>query len=278
MWRERLTFRDVLDNAEAVALALLVHVLIVASLFVGMRWSFESERPEGTVIQAQVVDVSQFIEERRRQEAEAAQREQAEQARRERERREAEARAAEQRRQEQAAQQQREAETQRQRELERQRQQELESIRREREEAARRAEEAQKQLETLEAQRRREEAEKQRQLEAQRQRELMNQERAAQQQAAQASKTAQWIGAVQAVVTQSWIRPPTARAGLSCTVSVRVIPGGEVINASIVEPCNADEATRRSITNAVQRASPLPYRGFEDVFQRSFNFEFRYDG
>ncbi len=196
--------------------------------------------------------------------------------------REAERQEAEQQRREQAEQQEREAarqaELERQRELQRQRQEELEAIQRQREEAERRAAEAQKQLEAAEERRRQEEAEKQRQAEARRQRELMEQEAAAQRQQARASQEGEWIGAVKAVVTRSWIRPPTARPGLSCTVSVRAIPGGEVVSASIVEPCDADEATRRSITNAVMSASPLPYRGYEDAFQRSFNFIFRYDG
>lgn len=289
MWRERTTIRDWLEGAEALALALLVHVLIGALLFVGMRWSFERQPVSGAVIQAEVVDVSALVERMDRQRQEAAEaerreREQAEQARLERERREADARAAEQRREQEAAARERQQEQARQRELERQREvqqqreAELEDLRRQQEEQRRRAEEAQRQLEAMEERRRQEEAERQRQAEAQRQRELLEQDRAGRAEAAQASKSAEWQNAIKAVVTRSWIRPPTARAGLSCTVSVRVIPGGEVISASIVEPCNADDATRRSIINAVHGASPLPYRGYEDVFQRSFNFVFRYDG
>jgi colicin import membrane protein len=56
------------------------------------------------------------------------------------------------------------------------------------------------------------------------------------------------------------------------------IPGGEVISAAIAGQCNADEATRRSLVAAVERAGTLPYRGFEDVFQREIDFIFRYDG
>lgn len=289
MWRQKLTFQDVLDNGQAVLFAILVHAAIAALLFVGMQWRFESEQPSGTVIQAQVVDVSNMIEQvEQRREAEqqaaeeAARQERERQAAAERERREAEQQAAEQQRREQAEQQQREEarqqELERQREAQRQRQEELEAIERQREEAQRRAAEAEKQLEAAEERRRQEEAEKQRQAEARRQRELMEQEAAAQREQARASQEGEWIGAVRAVVTRSWIRPPTARPGLSCTVSVRAIPGGEVVSASIVEPCDADEATRRSITNAVMSASPLPYRGYEDAFQRSFNFIFKYDG
>jgi len=275
--------QDLLDNGEAFGLALLVHVLIAASLFLGMRWSFERHVPQGTVIQAEVVDVSKLVKERQeeRAAAEKARQQKAaeERTRQEREKREAAGKAAAEKRAREQAEQQRQQEKAEQARHERERQQQLDALRRQQAEQRERAEEAQKQLQALEEQRRREEAEKQRQAEAQRQRELMQQENSSQQQAARASKEAKWIDAVRSVVTQSWIRPPTARPGLSCTVSVRVIPGGEVISASVVQPCNtSDEATRRSIINAVQSASPLPYRGFEDVFQRSFNFKFTYDG
>jgi colicin import membrane protein len=33
-----------------------------------------------------------------------------------------------------------------------------------------------------------------------------------------------------------------------------------------------------SIEQAVMRAAPLPYRGFESVFSREITFNFKYDG
>lgn len=88
----------------------------------------------------------------------------------------------------------------------------------------------------------------------------------------------QYYLAIQAQVTQNWLRPPTARPGLRCTLRIVQIPGGEVISANIAGACNADEATRRSLVAAVERAGSLPYRGFEDVFEREINFNFEYDG
>jgi len=80
-------------------------------------------------------------------------------------------------------------------------------------------------------------------------------------------------------VTRNWYRPPTAQEGLRCRIQVEQIPGGEVISATVVKSkCNADEATRRSIQAAVMRAGVLPYRGFEKVFVREIEFEFKYDG
>ena len=84
--------------------------------------------------------------------------------------------------------------------------------------------------------------------------------------------------AIRAQVTQNWLRPPTAQPGLRCTLRIVQIPGGEVISANIAGSCNADEATRRSLLAAVERAGSLPYRGFEDVFEREIDFNFEYDG
>ena len=84
--------------------------------------------------------------------------------------------------------------------------------------------------------------------------------------------------AIQQFVTQNWLRPPTAQPGLRCTLKIVQIPGGEVISAAIAGTCNGDEATRRSILAAVERGGALPYRGFEDVFEREIDFIFIYDG
>ncbi len=50
-----------------------------------------------------------------------------------------------------------------------------------------------------------------------------------------------------------------------------------MISAAIFGKCNADEATRRSLVAAVERAGSLPYRGFEKVFEREIDFIFTYD-
>lgn len=84
--------------------------------------------------------------------------------------------------------------------------------------------------------------------------------------------------AITQVVEANWLRPETARPGIVCRVSIVQIPGGEVIQVSVGSPCNADDLTKRSIEAAVLKAQPLPYNGFEKVFQRSITFTFRYDG
>ncbi|HET6545947.1 MAG TPA: cell envelope integrity protein TolA [Rhodanobacteraceae bacterium] len=89
---------------------------------------------------------------------------------------------------------------------------------------------------------------------------------------------ARYAAAIQAAVTQNWNRPDSAQVGLRCVLRIIQIPGGEVISATVTSPCNADQATRNSIEQAVMKAAPLPYQGYEKVFQRSINFNFKYDG
>ena len=71
-----------------------------------------------------------------------------------------------------------------------------------------------------------------------------------------------------------WIRPDTVPLGQRCRVSIRQIPGGEVIDVEVQPGCPFDEAGRRSLEAAVLRAKPLPYRGFESVFQRNLTLNF----
>ena len=92
------------------------------------------------------------------------------------------------------------------------------------------------------------------------------------------SLSAQYYAAIQNAVTQNWLRPDNVPPGLHCTLRIVQIPGGDVLSVEIVNPCNADGQTRNSIEQAVKRAAPLPYKGFEKVFRRDINFNFTYDG
>lgn len=139
----------------------------------------------------------------------------------------------------------------------------------------------------------REEAEKKRRIEQERLKQLEDQRRAAAEAVPQRetppatqlgnngtdnSLAGRYALAIQQAVLQNWLRPESARPGIRCTLVIVQIPGGEVIQASVSAPCNADDLTRRSIEAAVLKAQPLPYNGFESVFQREIRFNFRYDG
>ncbi len=120
---------------------------------------------------------------------------------------------------------------------------------------------------------------KNRKLEQQRLSELMEAEEATTgQEGKDDSLLAQYFASLQNVVFNSWLRPENAQPGLHCVVRIVQIPGGEVLSARVTSPCNADPLTRQTIEQAVMRASPLPYKGYEDVFLREINFNFTYDG
>lgn len=281
-------------SSRAFGLSLGVHLLAAILVVVGtMEWRpFRPPRLEGLTIEAVIVDTSalQARRDQARREAELAAQREAERQRREKElaaQRERDRQAAleaerqkarEQREEQLRLQQLRERqERERQEQLARQ-QQELERIREQRERAERERRLEEDRLKQLEA-RRQAEAEAQRQ--ALREEELRR-EQAAEQAAFRAGQLAtlkeRYMLAVQAQVTNNWLRPPTAQSGLRCTLRIVQIPGGEVISANIAGRCNGDEATRRSLVAAVERAGALPYRGFEEVFEREIDFIFVYDG
>lgn len=84
----------------------------------------------------------------------------------------------------------------------------------------------------------------------------------------------QYLAAVQNAVTQNWLRPDNM-PNVPCVVHIVQSPGGNVMSAKVDPSCPYDEVGKRSIENAVLRANPLPYQGFETVFQRNLNFTFR---
>ncbi|HET6564312.1 MAG TPA: cell envelope integrity protein TolA, partial [Xanthomonadales bacterium] len=203
-------------------------------------------------------------------------------------------------------QKQAEVENQRRKQLEEERkkkeaQEKLEQLRKE-QEKKREEERLQREKELEQVRKQQEEAEKKRKQEEERLKQLeardkaLEQEKLKQQQAADALLAKQdqeakslaegrradlsdkYQLAIQQLVKENWLRPPTAKPGLRCTLKIAQIPGGEVISAVISGSCNGDEATKRSIVAAVERIDALPYRGFEEVFAREIDFEFIYNG
>ena len=85
-----------------------------------------------------------------------------------------------------------------------------------------------------------------------------------------------YVAELQARIERAWNRPPTARAGLRCVVSVTQVPGGTVTDVRIGE-CNADAAVKQSIVLAVYRASPLPAPPDPSLFERNLTLVFAPD-
>ena len=276
---------------RALSLAIGVHILMAALVVLGtMSWEpFRKPQNIGITIEAVIVDTSEIkkqrdaakqaaeMEDRRRQRAEELDR----QKKREQE-------VEDKRKKELEAQNKRDArdrlqklrmERERKREDERLKQQrELEQVRAQREAAEKQRKLDEDRLKQTEARKEKaiqEQQRLQREALAQRQAEAEAREFRAGQ---VATLSDNYQAAIQSFVTQNWMRPPTAQSGLRCTLKIVQIPGGEVISAAISGQCNGDEATRRSILAAVERGGALPYRGFEDVFEREIDFNFIYDG
>ena len=285
---------DIFAQLRAFAGAIGVHLLMLALVVLGtMNWQpFRQAQPVGLTIEAVIVDTSEIKKQRdaarealereqrkRDREAELEKQRQREQERKQEEQRKQQELEAQRKREAQDRLQQLRMERERKLEEERQRQQrELEQVRQQREAAEQQRKleaERLKQLEARKEQERQEQLRRQQEAEAQRRAEAEAREFKAGQ---AATKSDNYQAAIQAFVTQNWLRPPTAQAGLRCTLRIVQIPGGEVISAAIRGSCNGDEATRRSILAAVERGGTLPYRGFEDVFEREIDFIFIYDG
>jgi len=272
-------------------LAIGVHVLMAALVVLGtMSWEpFRTPKPVGLTIEAVMVDTSKIKQ--AREEARQAQEREERRQQRDRELEQQKKRdqeAADKRKRELDAQKKREAQDRlqklrmdqerKQKEQRDKQQRELEQIRKEREAAERQTKleaERLKQIDARKEQELLEQQQLQREAAAQRQADQQAREFRAGQLATESDK---YQAAIQSFVTQNWLRPPTAQAGLRCTVKIVQIPGGEVISAAIAGTCNGDQATRRSIIAAVERGGALPYRGFEKVFEREIDFIFIYDG
>lgn len=85
---------------------------------------------------------------------------------------------------------------------------------------------------------------------------------------------AQYAAALQEAILSNWSRPETVPLGQRCRLNIRQLPGGEVVSVEVSPSCPYDELGRRSVEAAVLKAQPLPYAGFESVFQRNLTLNF----
>ncbi len=91
--------------------------------------------------------------------------------------------------------------------------------------------------------------------------------------ARRASALAAWGAAIRDQGENAWSRPPGVTAGLSCSLSVALAVGGNVLSAH-VRHCNGGAPVRQSILAAVFRASPLPMPADPSVFRAHITFVF----
>ncbi len=292
--------RELWQQTKAFSLAVAVHILMAGMVVLGtMTWKpFKPPALTGMTIEAVMVDtgaIKQRREDTKREAEKAAaqnvekdRREKELEARNERQERERlEAEAAEKQRQKDRAvkkrqedlrlQEMRKKQERDRKEQAKRQQDELNEIRKKREEAASQRKLEEERLKQMDARKKTEALAQRQAIDEANMRQQMANEQAEFRSGQLATKGDEYYAAIQSQVTNNWLRPPTARPGLRCRLKIVQIPGGEVISAAIAGKCNADEATRRSLVGAVERAGSLPYRGFEDVFEREIDFIFTYD-
>ena len=87
--------------------------------------------------------------------------------------------------------------------------------------------------------------------------------------------SAAYAKALADAIRSNWTQPDNVSPTVVCKIVIRQVAGGEVIDAQVDPSCPYDEQGRRSVEAAVLKAQPLPYRGFESVFNRTLTINFR---
>ena len=279
----RLRARKTPGRLRAIILAIAVHLVVVAIAVVAFRWPSEPS-PGADIVKAVAVDDTEKLKKQEakrkkaaaKKKAEAKRKKAAAKRKREEQKRKAEAehkrkdaekkRLAEQNAKEEAARKRKEEE---QRMAEEQRLEEerrlLEEERRREEEEERQRQDAERQLaESLEA----EERERRKAAEAE---EREREEAARKARALTAAEKYKLL--IRQKVSRNWARPPGAQTGLQCTVRVRLVPSGDVLQVTVVKT-SGDERFDRSVENAVYKASPLPLPEERDLFEYFREIEF----
>lgn len=87
---------------------------------------------------------------------------------------------------------------------------------------------------------------------------------------------AAYAAAIKNKVAGQWYKPPGWQSGWTCHVQVTQAADGTVINVKIGQ-CDGDQLFRRSVQQAVERASPLPLPSDPSLFERNLEFTFKPD-
>lgn len=255
----------------SVVVAVTFHSVILALLMYlqSYRGPEALELIQPTVVKALLVQENpQVVNERKRLERQQQQqrvREQenaqraAEAERQRQEQQQAEARAEEQRQARELAALRQRQEQERLDAEQLRRQQAQERERAEREEAERR------QRELAEAQRQQELRERQRQQEA-------AEAAAAEVASSEFEMVQSGTALIQQLVQEQWSRPPSARNGMRVVLQIRMLPTGDLVDATITQS-SGDPAFDRSAENAVYRAAP--FRELQTLPINVFNENFR---
>ena len=274
-------WQAVRENPRAVIYAVLMHLVLLLLLVFSLDWTPKAIKP-GTnkPIQAQLVDVSKLqaieekkqaeqqrlAEDKRKAEAEVERKKKVEQDKKRKVETERKKKAEQERKAEVERKKKTEQEKKRKAEVERKKKVEQEKKRKAEAERKKKAEQDKKRKAETERKKKIEQ-EKKRKAEAERKKKAAAEaarrkeaEQALQAQLAEEQAQhalSQYIPHIQAKIQRNWLRPPGSSAGLSCLILVKLIPGGEVVDARVMRS-SGDPLFDRSVETAVLKASPLP--------------------
>ena len=278
--------RQPIGRTRAVVYAVLVHAVIIGLLLLSFRWHSENDAVQAPkMIEAHVVDATAARRAAQKLKQRLAQQELAQQKQLQQQKL---------RQQQQALQQQLRQQQQQalQQQLRQQQQQALAHERQQKRAAQRKAaiaaklraaalEKARLAAEKKQQEQQAEERRRQRAI-ASLQRQLAEEQahRAAAAAAAAAAAKAQSAIArykvlIRQKVEQNWVRPPDSRKGMKCVVRVKLVQGGDVLEAVVVQS-SGDPVFDRSVENAVYRASPLPLPDDSTLFPYFRDLEFTF--
>ena len=230
-------------------MAVLVHVVAIALLVIGFRWTTQTA-PEEKVVQAVVVDETPQKEEEKRKQ---------EEIRRAQEQEEAKKKA--------------EADKRHQIELKRKQQEEQ------------KLKEAEKKKRAAELERKKKEDDKLKQKHAEQslkeqllaeEKERENARQTAANSARARSEVVKYTTLIKQRVSSSWSRPMGVAHGLQCVVKVRLTLSGDVLGATVVRS-SGNTLFDRSVENAVYKAAPLPLPEDPALFDNFREIEFLFN-
>lgn len=89
------------------------------------------------------------------------------------------------------------------------------------------------------------------------------------------SALAKYAAAIMHQVASNFVAP-NMDAGLKCTLLVRMIPGGQVVDAKVVKS-SGNPTFDRQAELAVRKASPLPVPDEPRLFQQMKDIQFEFD-
>jgi hypothetical protein len=79
--------------------------------------------------------------------------------------------------------------------------------------------------------------------------------------------------AIKKAVMGQFARPGNVSTAI-CNVRIVQRPGGDVLSATVDPSCPDNDLAKRSMEDAVLRAQPLPYKGYESVFSPVIEIQF----